>query len=73
MAITGVFSFWGFFLQLIATNMGSLHSEFVDLVKKMLNNSDERQQFFQVSIFSIGYIQYHLFASSVVSALVIVP
>lgn len=62
-----------FFLQLIATNIEPLHSEFVDLVKKLLNNSDERQQFFQVSIFSIGYIPYNLFASSVKSALIIVP
>lgn len=72
LAVTGVFSVF-FFLQLIATNIEPLHSEFVDLVKKLLNNSDERQQFFQVSIFSIGYIPYNLFASSVKSALIIVP
>lgn len=59
-------------LQLIATNVEPLHFEFVGLVKKMLNNSDERQQFFQVSIFSIGYIPYRLFALNVKSALIIV-
>ncbi|XP_056912262.1 zinc finger protein 595-like isoform X3 [Takifugu flavidus] len=32
-----------------ATNIETPHLEFVELVKKMLNNSDHRQQFFQVS------------------------
>uniref|UniRef100_H2SQL3 C2H2-type domain-containing protein n=1 Tax=Takifugu rubripes TaxID=31033 RepID=H2SQL3_TAKRU len=32
-----------------ATNIETPHLEFVELVKKMLNNSDHRQQFFQVN------------------------
>lgn len=50
-------------LQVGATNIETSHSEFVELVKKMLNNSDQRQRFFQVSMLShwIYTVAYWLF------------
>lgn len=38
------------FLQVGAVDMEALHSEFVDLVRNLLKNPDEREHFFQVSV-----------------------
>lgn len=37
-------------MQAGAANMQAPHSDFVDLVKKLLKNPDEREHFYQVSV-----------------------
>lgn len=52
-------------MQVGAANMEVPHSEFVDLVKNLLKNPDEREHFFQVSVIVAPWIcsVYQCFSS----------